>query len=418
MLFDARRQITYQELDSWINTVQESLSLLEHKRVLISLPVNSESMACYLAAWNLVAAITTRPADDGTVSDLMKHWDCAAALVSYQPSAHARQILPGVWLWQPHQDHAPGDYQPGMGMLTSGTTGAAKLIMIARDQFMQHWCTGFMCDMIPARHERTWLGMPLWTDWGFVNAWTVYQTRSSCVLEEFKPGREVLHRALQECDVVHYGSALFKLAKVQPVSHGRVYVSGPNLSHQEKMRQADILGIPVLNHYGSTEAGCVSTQTLESWTRPGAGIPCLPYEIKNDVLWVRRMDDGKWWCMDDLVREESDGQITILGRASERVRTAAGMLDLVAARDFLIQNNIIDDGEFIIENKDSHTRIILVHSSSDHERVKRCLREFNNGVNFVDHIIQDQEIQRNEIGKIRRQIYLDHIHKETNAAVS
>jgi hypothetical protein len=290
--------------------------------------------------------------------------------------------------------------------------------MIPRDQFMQHWCTGFMCDMIPARNERTWLGMPLWTDWGFVNAWTVYQIRSSCVLEEFRPGREVLYKALQECDIVHYGSALFRLAKVQPITRGRVYVSGPNLSHQEKMRKADVLGIPVLNHYGSTEAGCVSTQTMESWTRPGAGIPCLPYDIRDDVLWVRRMDDGEWWCMQDLVRQESDGQLTILGRANQRVRTSAGMLDLVQARDFLLENGIIDDGEFIIDNRDNHTQIILVHNGSNQEQIKRSLKQYNQGVNFVDHMIHDQEIQRNEIGKIRRQIYLDHLPKVDNAAIS
>jgi hypothetical protein len=231
--------------------------------------------------------------------------------------------------------------------------------------------------------------MPLWSDWGFVNAWTVYQTRSKCIIEQFRTGREVLHNALHESDVVHYGSTLFKLSKVKPVNHGRIYVSGPNLSHQEKMRQSDILGIPVLNHYGSTEAGCVSTQTIESWTRPGAGIPCMPFEIREDILWVQRMDDGKWWCMNDLVRQEQDGQLSILGRAGDRVRTSSGMVDLVAARDHLFNKQLIDDGEFIIDNCNGNSRIVFVHSSNNVELLKQELKSFNNGYNFVDKFVQD-----------------------------
>jgi acyl-coenzyme A synthetase/AMP-(fatty) acid ligase len=406
MLFDVRRQITYRELDSWIENIRESLLPFAGKRVLISLPVGSEALACYLASWNMVAAITYKPVTEDAATELIKHWDCSAALVSFDPGAQSKAILPGVWLWQPNTPSTTG-YVPGIGMLTSGTTGAAKLVMIPHDQHMQHWSTGFHCNMIPAWNETTWLGMPLWTDWGFVNAWTVYQTRSQCIIEQFRPGREVLHRALQESDIVHYGSALFKLSKVQPVNHGRIYVSGPNLSHREKMKQAEILGIPVLNHYGSTEAGCISTQTMESWTRPGSGIPCMPYEIRDDVLWVQRMDDHEWWCMHDLVRQEDDGQLSILGRSGDRVRTASGMVDLVAARDHLFQEHIIDDGEFIVDNSAGNTRIIFVHCGKDDEPIKQALKKFNNGCNFVDKFVKDQQIQRNEIGKIMRQMYVN-----------
>lgn len=407
MLFDVRKNITYRELDSWIEHVREFLLPLKKQRVLIALPVGSEALSCYLASWNVVAAITHSPVNQDRATELITHWHCSAALVSFKPNSAAQQILPGVWLWIPAQDITNKNYTPGIGMLTSGTTGNAKLIMIPYDQFIQHWSTGFHCNMIPECDETSWLGMPLWSDWGFVNAWTVYQTRSKCIIEQFRTGREVLHNALQESDIVHYGSSLFKLSKVNPVNHGRIYVSGPNLSHQEKMRQADVLGIPVLNHYGSTEAGCVSTQTMKSWMRPGAGVPCMPYEIRDDILWVQRMDDRNWWCMNDLVRQEHDGQLSILGRAGDRIRTASGMLDLTAARDYLFSKNLIDDGEFIVDNQSSISKIVFVHTNGNTDIIKQELKNFNNGCNFVDTFLHDQEIKRNEIGKIQRQYYLN-----------
>lgn len=407
MLFDVRRQITYRELDSWINHVRESLLPFAGQRVLISLPVGSEGLACYLACWNIVAAITYQPVTKDEATSLIKHWNCGAALVSFDPGNGSRSILPGIWLWQPSSSGTENRYVPGMGMLTSGTTGVAKLILIPYDQYVQHWSTAFHCNMIPAWNETTWLGMPIWTDWGFANAWTVYQTRSQCIIEQFRAGREVLYRALQESDIVHYGSALFKVAKLQPVNGGRVYVSGPNLSHQEKMRQAELLTIPVLNHYGSTEAGCVATQTMDSWTRPGVGIPCMPYEIRDDVLWVQRMDDREWWCMHDLVHQETDGQLSILGRAGNRIRTASRLVDLNTTRDYLLQEQIIHDGEFVIDHSTSNTQIIFVYCSKDDTRLKQTLKKINSGCNFVDKFVKTDQIKRNEIGKILRQFYVN-----------
>ena len=101
MLFDVRKNITYQELDSWIEHVRELLMPLKQRRVLIALPVGSEALACYLASWNIIAAITHAPAAEDQVADLMKHWDCTAALVSFMPNADAKPILPGIWLWVP-----------------------------------------------------------------------------------------------------------------------------------------------------------------------------------------------------------------------------------------------------------------------------------------------------------------------------
>jgi len=413
MIFDVRQNITYQELDSWIGHVQDCIGHLNRHRVMVSLPVSSEAMACYLASWNVVAAITTEPLDEPSAAEFIKHWDCSAALVSFEPSANGRAILPGVWLWEPEIDSTVPKYVPGMGMLTSGTTGTSKLIMLPHDQFVRHWQTGEMCKMFPEQGQITWLGIQLWTDWGFVNAWGVYQTRSKCILEQFHTGREVLCASLDHCDIIHYGSTLYKLSKYQPMRHGKIYVSGPNLSHHEKMRGADIMGIPVFNHYGSTEAGCVSTQSVLNWTKPGAGVPALDFKIIDGVFWVKRLDDDQWWCMHDQVRLESDGQISIIGRSNiGRVRTAAGMIDLNSTRDFLLQQQLITDGEFVVVNQNEIVKVMLVYSGSNISQIKQALKKLNRNVNFVDWFVHDTVIQRTDIGKIKRQLYLDQIENE------
>lgn len=413
MIFDVRRNVTYQELESWIVHVRAALDHLSRHRVMISLPVSSEAMSCYLAAWNVVAAITTKPLDETAAADFIKYWDCSAALVSFKPSSHSQAILPGVWLWEPEIDSKVPKYVPGMGMLTSGTTGTSKLIMIPQDQFVRHWHTGAVCNMFPEPDQTTWLGIQLWTDWGFVNAWGVYQTQSKCILEQFLTGKEVLCSSLDHCDIIHYGSTLYKLSKYRPMRHGKIYVSGPNLTHTEKMRGADIMGVPVFNHYGSTEAGCVSTQSALNWTRPGAGVPALDYKIVDEVIWVKRLDDNQWWCMHDQVQVETDGQISIVGRADvSKVRTAAGMIDLNSTRDFLLQQKIIADGEFIIVNQNKTVKIMLVYSGGNIVQIKQALRKLNQDVNFVDWFVRDTVIQRTDIGKIKRQLYLDQVKHE------
>lgn len=413
MIFDVRRNITYQELESWILHVQDSIKHLTQCRVMISLPTATETMACYLAAWNSVAAITTEPLNADAAAEFIKHWDCSAALVSFDPGADSCAVLPGVWLWEPQRAVATNQYAPGMGMLTSGTTGTSKLIMLPQDQFVRHWQTGELCNMFPEPEQTTWLGIQLWTDWGFVNAWGVYQRRSKCIIEQFRTGTQVLCNSLAQCDIVHYGSALYRLSKYWPVQQGKIYVSGPNLSHVEKMQGADLMGVPVLNHYGSTEAGCVSAQNLHNWTRPGAGIPALEYKTINNVLWVRRLDDGQWWCMHDLVQLESDGQLSITGRSDVgRIRTAAGMIDLYAARDVLLTQQIVTDCEFVIVNHNETAKVMLIHNSRDVAQIKHALKQLNRNVNFVDWFVYDRVIQRTGIGKIKRQLYLNKIFYE------
>jgi hypothetical protein len=53
--------------------------------------------------------------------------------------------------------------------------------------------------------------------------------------------------------------------------------------------------------------------------------------------------------------------------------------------------------------------VILIHTALDDVAIKKSLREYNQGVNFVDCWIYDSEIRRNEIGKIQRQYYIDQI---------
>jgi acyl-coenzyme A synthetase/AMP-(fatty) acid ligase len=409
MLFDIQNNVTYQELHSWASMVQELLTPLSGQRVLVSLPVSSSTFAVYLAARDTVCAVTCAPKNIDSITELMNQWDCVAVLMSSDPGQGATQILPGVWFWWPGQLSTVANHESGIGLLTSGTTGTAKMILIPSQYFEAHFTTG-TDQTRPRSHQTTWLGLPLWTSWGLYNAWTVYRAGTACVMKEFRTGRDTLCNALDHCDIVHYGSALFKLARVNQRSQGLIYVSGPNLSHEEKMRQADILGIPVMNQYGSTEASSISCQTQEDWFRPGAGRPYLPYRVDNEVLWVKRIINDEWWCMNDLVRVEDDGQITVLGRANtSRVRTAKGIVDLIAAQNYLCQTGLANDCEFIINSEQETTQVILIHTAPDDAAIKKSLREYNQGVNFVDCWIYDSEIRRNEIGKIQRQYYIDQI---------
>ncbi len=409
-VFDIDRNITYSQVTAWQNHFISALTPWAGSSIVISLPVGVEAFAAYLAAKEIVVGYVMAPRDQTRVLETMAHWKCSAALVSFEPSSDldSIQLLPGVWLISTAISTIDTQ-EPGICLLTSGTTGAAKSIKIPRSRFDAHWSMGPDNGYTASQDETWFLGLPLWTSMGFTTAWIVYQARAQCVFRSFKATRGQLVSAFENCDVLACGIGLLRVSRIQPVNGKRIIVTGPGLTHENKLKLADQLKTPVLYQYGATEVTTISQQTLDNWHRPGNGIPLTEHRITRAgtmEVWCRREDC--WWNTQDLVQIEDDGQVSVTGRAIfGSVRTLAGIVNLNSVKSDLLQRGAVDEAEFILVPDNNEYRIGFVYRGSQPKKsLQDLLKTYNHDTNFVDWMIQEEQIRRNEIGKIDRAYYL------------
>lgn len=409
-VFDIDRNITYSTLNSWQNHFVSSLTPWTGSSIVISLPVGVEAFAAYLAAKELVVAYVMAPQDQDKVLETMSYWNCSAALVSFEPSAdlNSLQLLPGIWLIS-NKIPTLGTQEPGICLLTSGTTGAAKSIKIPRSQFDAHWNMALDNGYNAGQDETWFLGLPLWTSMGFTTAWIVYQARAKSIFKLFKATRGQIVSAFDQCNVLACGIGLLRVSRIQPVNGKRIIVTGPGLTHENKLKLADQLRTPVLYQYGATEVTTISQQTLDNWHLPGNGIPLTEHRITKAgtmEVWCRREDC--WWDTQDLVKVENDGQISVTGRAIfGSIRTLAGTVNLNSVKSDLLQKGLVDEAEFIlVPNNNEYCVGFVYRGNQDKKNIQNLLKTYNHDVNFVDWTIQEDQIRRNEIGKIDRAYYL------------
>jgi acyl-coenzyme A synthetase/AMP-(fatty) acid ligase len=410
-MFEIERQITYQELQAWQNHIASMLLPWAGRSVVISLPVGPEAFAAYLGAKDVVVGIPMAPKEQIQVLETMLHWDCPAALVGFKPSSDIASIniMPGVWLIS-IETASPGVQEPGLCLLTTGTTGAAKSIKIPQSKFEAHWNmsvdNGYRADS----SDTLFLGLPLWTCMGFTTAWIAYQARAKTIFKAYRVVRGQLVDAFNTCDVVACGIGLLRVSRIQPVQGKRLVVTGPGLSHERKLELAEQLKVPILYQYGATEVTTISQQDITNWYRPGNGVPKTEHRITANgtmEVWCRR--EGSWWDSQDLVRIEEDGQLSVIGRTIfSSIRTLAGSINLNNVKSDLLKKGIVDDAEFILVPNDNEYRIGFVYRGSQNKNnLKKLLKMYNHDVNFVDWMVHEEKIRRNEIGKIDRAYYLN-----------
>ncbi|NVM79871.1 acyl-CoA synthetase (AMP-forming)/AMP-acid ligase II [Duganella sp. SG902] len=280
-----------------------------------------------------------------------------------ETSEHARrnEAVPtptplGTWLvgalnthCAPEPVHAASDQQMAALLYTTGTTGAPKGVMLThRNLLFIAAVSSGLRGLTP--DDRAYGVLPVTHVYGLssVMLGTLYAGACLHLCPRFTPDALLKALSEQRLTIVQgvpamYARLLEKLggARRKLETHLRfAYAGGSPLAPTLKTQVEQLLGVPLHNGYGLTEAAPTVSQTRLDAPRNdssvGYPIPGVEVRVEHGKLWVRGpnvmrgyyqepeltaavlRDDG-WLNTGDMVRQEADGALFIVGRSKELI---------------------------------------------------------------------------------------------------
>ena len=262
----------------------------------------------------------------------------------------------GTWLvgalnphCTPEPVHAASDQQVAALLYTSGTTGAPKGVMLThRNLLFIAAVSSGLRGLTP--DDRVYGVLPITHVYGLTSVMlgTLYAGACLYLRARFTP--EALLKALHDdrLTIVQgvpamYARLLEKVGGAQRQLANQLrfaYAGGSPLAPTLKAQVEQLLAVPLHNGYGLTEASPTVSQTRLEAPRSdnsvGYPIPGVEVRVDNGELWVRGpnvmrgyyqepaltaavlRDDG-WLNTGDMVRQDADGALFIIGRSKELI---------------------------------------------------------------------------------------------------
>ncbi|WP_343729718.1 AMP-binding protein [Duganella sp.] len=372
-LHDGQRHWTYAELDTAVAQAAELLRRWQ-LRPGDRLAIVGENCVAQVALTFAAAALDAWIVHiNGRLSGrevdvVLRHSGARLAIylplsMSPETSAHAarNQAVPmptplGTWLvgalnphCVPEPVHAASEQQVAALLYTSGTTGAPKGVMLShRNLLFIAAVSSSLRGLTP--DDRAYGVLPITHVYGLTSVMlgTLYAGACLHLCPRFTP--DALLNALHDerLTIVQgvpamYARLLEKLGGAQRKlpNHLRfAYAGGSPLAPTLKAQVEALLGVPLHNGYGLTEAAPTVSQTRLDTPRSdssvGYPIPGVEVRVDNGELWVRGpnvmrgyyqepaltvavlRDDG-WLNTGDMVRQDADGALFIIGRSKELI---------------------------------------------------------------------------------------------------
>ena len=249
----------------------------------------------------------------------------------------------------PEPVHAAPERQVAALLYTTGTTGNPKGVMLThRNLLFIAAVSSRLRGLTP--DDRAWGVLPITHVYGLTSVMlgTLYAGACLYLCPRFTP--DALLQALHEHSLsivqgvpAMYARLLEKLggAPQRLATQLRfAYAGGSPLSPDLKAKVEQLLGVPLHNGYGLTEAAPTVSQTRLDAPRSdnsvGHAIPGVEVRVEGGELWVRGpnvmrgyyrepeltaavlRDDG-WLNTGDMVRQDADGALFIVGRSKELI---------------------------------------------------------------------------------------------------
>ncbi|MCY3924461.1 MAG: AMP-binding protein [bacterium] len=387
--------------------------------VLANPSATSPEFEAQIAAASVSVAITGGEATE-TLADLaagepLKHWPIAA-LATEGGGALAQEALP-----------RSGD--TAVCGFTSGTTGAPKMAPLRHGDVLAsirsamrawRWRRGdVLVHALPMFHQH---GL------GALHASILAGSSLHC-LSRFDPERLVAEAKRRRASVIFAVPAMWERIVA---AHTAVDAPGLRLAISGSAplpatlfeRVHDVLGMPPLERYGTTESGLNISNLYDGPRQPGGvGFPLPGVETKIDgetgELSVRgpqlfggyaggaRIGPGEWFATGDQARADPDsGAVAITGRLKDIIITGGMNVLPREVEDTLARHPAVDAVAVVgVPSRrwgEEVTAFVVSASGFSEDELRRWTRSRLSGFKVPKRFHRIEEIPRNPTGKILR----------------
>lgn len=167
-----------------------------------------------------------------------------------------------------------------------------------------------------------------------------------------------------------------------------------------------VFAAPVMEIYGCTEAGSIASRHTiaeDAWT---------PYDgFSVDDGWVRAAHLAAAVHLNDQVEVFADGRFALGGREQDLVNIAGKRTSLSFLNRILNEIDGVDDGVFVVpeEGQDRPRRLaaLVVSTTRSKREILAALAERTDPIFLPRPLRLVEQLPRNEVGKLRRQVLLD-----------
>jgi acyl-coenzyme A synthetase/AMP-(fatty) acid ligase len=179
------------------------------------------------------------------------------------------------------------------------------------------------------------------------------------------------------------------------------------LSPQLALKAEAVLGAPVREIYGCTEAGQIASRRTtegEAWTL----FPNVRLEKRGDTTWVADGHVGDARALGDVIEITSDQHFLLHGRAGDLINVAGKRTSLAHLNFHLNSIDGVEDGVFVMPSAADDDLIVrltayVVTRELTAEQILAALRSRIDAVFLPRPIRLMSELPRNQTGKLTQQ---------------
>lgn len=332
--------------------------------------------------------------------------------------------------WEELECHESGDLG-GVHFKTSGSTGAAKWIVLSKEALLLSART--VNEWLRVDAESVWgLALPTTHVGGFGVAARAYAAGCGLVVFEGKWDAKRFAKWVEAEGVTHTSLVPTQVhdlleARLQGAAALCAVVVGGGRLFDEAGQAARDAGWPVLASYGTTEAcSQVATQSMDSLTCPFAdfALELLPIweaeetadgllRLRGDALFAGRVEvgifrerKGEWFTTSDRAIV-SGRTIRLLGRADSMVKVMGELVDVdVVEKRFkeVATGRVRENGFAVLAMPDERSEHVLV-AVFEGNSVEDCVVDYNwqaAGPERIARWCVFPQFPRSELGKIRK----------------